>query len=73
MASGSYKQVYVVCPFYKEDDGKRRIVCEGLTDDSIIIQAFKTKEAYERQIDVFCCKECDKCEIYGVLFAKYEE
>ena len=31
MASGSYRQVYVVCPYYVTDNGRDRIVCEGLT------------------------------------------
>lgn len=30
MASGSYMQAAVVCPFYCSDDGHRKIVCEGL-------------------------------------------
>ena len=32
MPSGSYKQADVQCPFYRYDDGRRRITCEGIVD-----------------------------------------
>lgn len=73
MPSGSYKQIEVQCPFYKYDDGKRRITCEGLVDDSSLALIYQRKSDYEAQINVFCCKHYEKCEVYRMLMEKYEE
>lgn len=73
MPSGSYKQIEVQCPFYKYDDGKRRITCEGLVDDSSLALIYQRKSDYETQINVFCCKHYEKCEVYSILVAKYED
>ena len=74
MPSGSYKQVYVQCPFYKHDDGRRSITCEGLIDKSKIILSYITRRNYETQILTFCCEHYKKCEIYRMLMeSKYEE
>ena len=73
--SGSYKAVYVQCPFFRRDDGCHRIVCEGLIgeQDSGITLWFKRKSDYGTQISEFCSKDYKMCEIYGVLMKKYEE
>lgn len=74
MPSGSYLQAYVQCPFYKYDDGKRRITCEGLlNDDSNIALIYHKKHDFEVQIKTFCCKHYQKCEIYRMLNKNYEE
>ena len=39
--TGTYLQSFVRCPFYRRDDGKRRIVCEGIIDDSSICLIFR--------------------------------
>ena len=74
MPSGSYKQIEVQCPFYKYDDGKLRITCEGIIEDSSLTLIYHNKTDYETQIDVFCCKHYKKCEVYRMLqYTKYEE
>lgn len=73
MPSGSYKQIEVKCPFYKYDDGKRRITCEGIIDDSSLALIFHNKRDYEIQIDTFCCEHYTKCEVYRMLMDKYDE
>lgn len=74
MSSGSYRQAYVICPFYKYDDGKRRITCEGLLkDDSIIALIYHKKQDFDTQVDVFCCKHFTKCEVFRMLNKNYEE
>ena len=74
MPSGSYKQIEVQCPFYKYDDGKRRITCEGLVDKSSLALIYQRRNDYEIQINVFCCEHYKKCEIYRMLMeAKYDE
>ena len=73
MPSGSYKQIEVKCPFYKYDDGKRRITCEGIIDDSSLALIYHNKHDYAVQIDTFCCEHYQKCEIYRMLMDKYDE
>lgn len=73
MPSGSFFQADVGCPFYKYDDGRRRITCEGLTDGSSVALIYHRKSDFETQIKVFCCKHYQKCEIYRILMEKYEE
>ena len=73
MPSGSYKQIEVKCPFYKYDDGKRRITCEGIIDDSSLALIYHNKRDYEMQIDTFCCEHYTKCEVYRMLMDKYDE
>ena len=77
MPSGSFKQADVLCPFYKYDDGKQRITCEGLVgkkEDSSLALIYHSKKDYETQIDVFCCEHYKRCEVYTMLMnAKYDE
>ena len=74
MPSGSYKQIEVQCPFYKYDDGKQRITCEGLVDNSSLALIYRNRSDYETQINVFCCAHYKKCEVYRMLMsAKYDE
>ena len=73
MSSGSFKQVYVQCPFYKTDDGRRQITCEGICDGCNMTLSFKSKSDWEKQIDVFCSEHYRKCEVYRMLMEKYQE
>lgn len=73
MSSGSYRQVYVRCPFYKHDDGRRRITCEGIVEDSSVALIYQKKADYETQIRVFCCENFEKCEVHRMLVDKYKE
>lgn len=74
MPSGSFKQIEVLCPFYKYDDGKQRITCEGLVYDSSLALIYHRRNDYKKQIDLFCCEHYKKCEIYRMLMeAKYDD
>lgn len=73
MPSGSYTQASVGCPFYKWDDGKRRIVCEGIVDNSSISLVYNNRQDYSIQIETFCCQNWAKCEIHTMLMEKYED
>ena len=73
MSSGSYWQVDVQCPFYRSDDGKNRIVCEGIGNSSNLSLYFQKKCDFEIQMRVFCCQHYTKCEVYRMLMEKYEE
>ena len=73
MPSGSYNQVYALCPFYKWDDGKKRIACEGIVDESSIALIYHRREDYNIQFKTFCCEHYTKCEIHNLLMEKYED
>ena len=71
--TGTYLQSFVRCPFYRRDDGKRRIVCEGIIDDSSICLIFRYDNLFKRQIRTFCCEHYKNCEIYQMLQEKYQD
>lgn len=62
------------CPFFKADiAGKKRIICEGIVDNSTLALTFRRKEDHDTQLEVFCCEHYKKCEVYSILAAKYDE
>ena len=72
MSSGSFKQVYVKCPFYHRDDSNCTITCEGILDNSTLTWRFRKKEDCNQQMDLFCCNYYKNCEVYRMLMeAKY--
>lgn len=72
MANGSYKQVDVKCPFYRNDDAKWKLSCEGVTEGSTLTWSFPRKEKLNKQMDIFCCEHYKNCEVYRMLMeAKY--
>lgn len=71
--SGSFYQVDVQCPFYKWDDGKRRITCEGLVENSSVALLYTRKQDFVCQIEGYCCKNYKYCEIYRAKMGQYEE
>lgn len=73
MSSGSFLQVDVRCPFYKYDDGRRRIACEGLVEDSSLALIYKKRTDFRIQITHFCCSQYEMCELYEILKRKYED
>ena len=76
MPRGSRKGLkYSQCPFYKYDDSQaKRIVCEGVIDESWLALNYHRKKDYDTQLSVFCCEYYKKCEIYRMLMEnKYDE
>lgn len=73
--AGTYKKAYALCPFFKQDDDdKRRIVCEGLVDDSSLTLSYIYSKDYRSQMDIFCCGAFESCEVFRMLIRdKYEE
>lgn len=71
--SGSYIQIFVLCPFYKRDDGRRRIVCEGIVEDSNVSLSYRYDKQFRQQMEIFCCKDYKKCEVYRMLMEKYQD
>ena len=64
----------VICPFYRYDDGEKRIVCEGLTDPSTLSQRFGKKKLFEQYMEHYCFRHCKDCEIFRLLLrVKYPD
>lgn len=72
MTGSTYSLSYVRCPFYRVDDGIKRIACEGFTDDSSVTQTYRYKHQFDRQMQIFCCDRFQNCEVYRLLMEKYE-
>lgn len=73
MATKSWNQFYVLCPFFLCDDGNKEICCEGIHDSCRVCLRFNEKQDYKKQIDVFCKDHYKNCEIYRAAMEKYEE
>ena len=68
----SWNQARVGCPFYLDDDGKTRIVCEGLVKCSRIALEYSRQKDFDIQMKTFCWDRYTNCEIYRVLIEKVE-
>ena len=69
----SSKEVNVKCPFYCYDRDKSKIICEGPVDKSYITLSFRRRSDFNSHVEIFCCKNFQKCEIYRILMEKYED
>lgn len=69
-----YASSDIQCPFHREFDRQRKkIRCEGLEDHSNIELGYQKREAFHRQLTVFCCEKYVNCEIYhAIIEAKYQ-
>ena len=73
MPSGSFRQVDVQCPFYQNDDGKQRILCEGVFPRSTLRITFRENDDFVKHIETCCCNRYTKCPVYLMLWDKWEE
>lgn len=62
----------VGCPFYRRDDNRSKITCEGIVDGSTVTLSFIRLRDFDTQMRVFCCEYFRKCEIYRMLMEKYD-
>ena len=73
MATEEFCLSGVQCPFYRFDDKKRSITCEGIIDRSHITLSYHNGRDQRKQLEVFCCEHYKKCEIYRMLMRdKYD-
>lgn len=68
----------VKCPFYLYDECPKkkrthRITCEGIMDDSTLVLSYKYKRDFQIQLENFCCRHFDRCEVYRMLMEKYRD
>lgn len=73
MPSGSYIQADVLCPFYKYDDGRQKITCEGITGANAVTIFFSNKAKLHSHLTRCCCASYETCPMHDVLMAKYED
>ena len=69
--STMYDDVKAVCPYFKSS-GKRKITCEGVTDDCNTSLEFESKEKRDEHRKIFCDARFGNCEVYNMLEKKYE-
>ena len=69
----SWNSCYVGCPFYKSDDSRRRITCEGICDGCSVELTFRNRRDFQIQLETFCMGHFDRCEAYRAAMVKYEE
>lgn len=67
-----YDDVDVKCPFFLSS-GKRKVSCEGITDDCTISLNFITRDKKRLHCEIFCNEHFKNCEIYRMLEEKYED
>lgn len=68
----SWAEAYVQCPFYKYDDGKKGITCEGAVNGCINRTLFYTAKRQRSHLEKYCCKVYRACPVYQMLNKKYE-
>lgn len=72
MAGGSFQQVHVKCPFYRNDDSRCKLSCEGVIEGNTLTWSFQHKADLKQQMGIFCCEYYRNCEVYRMLMeAKY--
>lgn len=69
-----YVSAYVICPFYRFEDGEYHqvTVCEGLDNTSTIHLTFASRRAMEAHKGLYCCRDYRECKIAQMLFGKYD-
>ena len=67
-----YEDVDVKCPFFRSG-GKKKLTCEGITDDFTISLNFFTRNKKLLHCEIFCNEHFKCCEIYRLLEEKYED
>ena len=67
-----FDDVEAKCPFFKSS-GKRKISCEGITEDCTTNLTFISEQKRNLHRNVFCDARYKYCEIFKMLLEKYEE
>jgi hypothetical protein len=67
-----FDDVDAKCPFFLSS-GKRKISCEGITDDCTTNLTFVSQQKRDLHRNIFCNAKFRYCEIYKMLEEKYED
>lgn len=60
--SADYGGMMVICPYWRCTDG-RRITCEGLIDNTLVIWVFNNAAEARQQEHLYCRKHWKRCEM----------
>lgn len=73
--SSMYLTEDILCPFFKEIHKGTVIKCEGPYPGCTCISlAHENKNEMNKQRELFCCKEYQKCEVYRMIISsKYSD
>ena len=63
----STRSKLVRCPFYRFDDNRMSIGCEGVTAESRLTLRFRKRAEWLQQMKLFCECHYECCEIYRVI------
>ncbi len=69
-----YESKYVVCPFYHNEE-TLTIYCEGATENSTLLHAFRRTAEKKEYKEIYCCsmEGHKRCPIADALYRKYDE
>lgn len=75
MKHNDYWSALVKCPFFKKESAeKRRIVCEGISEDTRTHLVFLGSEQRRQEhLKIFCCDNYEKCAVYAMAMKKWED
>lgn len=65
----------VRCPFYLGDDRRdRSIRCEGYSEQTQVLSRFKSLDAKDRHMGIYCVGRFERCPVYKCTYeAKYAD
>lgn len=62
----------IACPFFIGVEAHNSINCEGLSNQSLNVTKFDTREMMEKWLTALCCQTPQHCPVYqGIIRAKY--
>lgn len=62
---------FVKCPFYRMDT-KTSVGCFGVTESSGITMRFQSGPQLDRQMQTFCERAYQQCELFQMLWSIYD-
>lgn len=68
----SYRQADVICPFWRGDNCRNKIRCEGIIGDTGTFY-FRSQRLLDEHAEKFCCKDYASCPVCQQLEEKYDE
>ena len=66
-----YDDVDAKCPFYQRSSEKR-IVCEGIMENSVTVQEFNKKSDKKSHRNNYCDNKYSECKMFKILDRKYK-
>ena len=71
--ASSFIQSSVVCPFYRKDDGRQAITCEGILPKSSCTLRFARRHEWAEWVQARCCQGWQQCPYAVLAGLKWED